>query len=320
MKHPFLLLLVLIHSGCGPVPAGQTPAPVSATPEASTYIADPVLRENLEGHVRRLAETIGPRNTKNPKGYQKAAAYLEAELTRYGYQVQRQIFQVDGHACANLWASRAGGEETLVVGAHYDTCDDTPGADDNASGCAATLELARLLKDQLEGPTVRFVFFANEEPPYFQTERMGSLVFARQCRQDGENLMGMISLESVGFFSDQPNSQRFPDGVSGFPTTGNFVGFVGDLSAKPFLQRCLDGFQAARTLPAEGLTAPGAVPGVTWSDHWSFSQCGYAALMITDTAPFRNPHYHMSTDTAETLDYDRLAAVTEGARQMILKL
>lgn len=291
----------------------------SAPASPLAWTAPPGLVENLKAHVTMLAETIGQRNTQNPEGYKKAADYLDSTLSKLGYKVHRQTYQAGGHDSVNLWVEKPGGKEVLVVGAHYDSLDSgTPGADDNASGCAATLELARLLKDSKDGPTVRFVLFANEEPPFFQTNQMGSFVYAQGCQKAGESLLGMISLESIGFYSDQAGSQQFPVGVSGYPDAGNFVAFVSDLTSKAFMERCLTGFQGAKTLHAEGLAAPGMVSGIMWSDHWAFSECGYPALMITDTAPFRNPHYHMSTDTPDTLDYEKLAAVTEGTYQMIL--
>ena len=282
--------------------------------------ADPEAVKRLEDHVRMLAETIGPRNISHPEAYKKAADYLQSQLEAMGYKVARQTFEVDGVECVNLWTDHTAGKDILVVGAHYDSCDITPGADDNASGCAATLELARRLKDSKEGPSVRFVLFANEEPPYFQTEQMGSLVYARACQKEGEKFMGMLSLESIGFYSDAKGSQKFPVGLTGYPDTGNFLGFVSDISSKALMERCLLGFKEARTMHAEGIAAPGIVSGITWSDHWSFSKCGYPAVMVTDTAPFRNPNYHAQTDTADTLDYLRLAAATEGIRQMILSL
>lgn len=317
------LLLTLMLSGClnSPSSATPTPSPATASPLAPTWKADPILRDNLKSHVVMLAETIGPRNTETPEGYKKAAAYLEAQLSKHGYKVQKQTYDVEGQSCVNLWAEKAGSAEVLVVGAHYDTLDSgTPGADDNASGCAATLELARLLKDEKDGPTIRFAFFANEEPPYFHTSAMGSYVYAQELKKTNQKLLGMISLESIGFYSDKGGSQHFPTGVSGYPDTGNFVAFISDMSSKPFLERCLAAFKEEPTMPAEGLSAPGMMEGINWSDHWAFSKSGYPALMITDTAPFRNPHYHLDSDTPDTLDYDKLAAVTEGVRRLILRL
>lgn len=319
------LLLSLMVSGClnSPSAATPTPSPANAvpSPQAISWKVDPALRDRLKAHVVMLAGTIGPRNTVTPEGYKKAEAYLQTQLEGMGYTVEKQTYDVEGQPSVNLWAEKNGGPEVLVVGAHYDTLDSgTPGADDNASGCAATLELARLLKDEVDGPTVRFLFFANEEPPYFHTSAMGSLVYATRLKEGREKLLGMISLESIGFYSDKGDSQHFPTGISGYPDTGNFVAFISDLTSKPFLDRCLAAFQEDPTMPSEGLSAPGMVEGVNWSDHWAFSKNGYPALMITDTAPFRNPHYHLDSDTPDTLDYDQLAAVTEGVYRMLLKL
>lgn len=275
----------------------------------------------MREHVEMLAGTIGQRNLAHPEGYAQAERYLSSCLSSYGYQVHRQSYPVGGQSCVNLWCERPGSAEVLVVGAHYDTLDSgTPGADDNASGCAVALELARLLRSLPGGPTVRWVLFANEEPPYFQTEAMGSYVFARACQQRGEKLLGMIALESLGYYSEEPGSQHFPLGISGYPDTGNFVAFVSDLPSAPFMERCLAGFRAGSQVPAEGLAAPGTIEGVLWSDHWGFARCGFPALMITDTAPFRNPHYHARSDTPDTLDYIKLAQVTEGIKEMLLGL
>ncbi len=285
----------------------------SATPVPPSFQAVPEITENLKRHVTTLAEEIGERNLDHPESYAKASAYLRAQLTSYGYEVQQQGYDVEGHTVENFWATRPGTfKEVLVVGAHYDSARGTPGADDNASGCAALLELARLAKSDPEGPTLRFVFFANEEPPYFYTSAMGSLVYAKSCQERQEKLIGMIALESMGFYSDDVGSQHFPPGLSGYPETGNFVGFVSDLSSSSFMGRCLEGFRSAKMFPAEGLSAPSQIEGIGWSDHWSFWQAGYPALMVTDTAPFRNPNYHRPTDTVKTLDFESLSKVVSG--------
>ncbi len=297
---------------------GSTSTPVSEQEALRNWSPDQAMVQNLKSHVVTLAQEIGERNSQKPENYRKAQEYLVHTLESYGYQVNLQAYPVADGEAANIWTVRPGSPEILVMGAHYDSFPGTPGADDNASGCAALLELGRLLKEQAGGPTVHLVFFANEEPPYFQTEAMGSLVYARASRESGLELLGMISLESLGFYSDDDQSQNFPPGITGYPETGNFVGFVSNLESKPFMERCLSAFVAADTLPAEGLAAPSAIQGVGWSDHWSFWQVGYNALMITDTAPFRNPPYHRSSDTPETLDYVRLAAVVEGVFQVVM--
>ncbi|MCA9796316.1 MAG: M28 family peptidase, partial [Candidatus Eremiobacteraeota bacterium] len=178
------------------------------------------------------------------------------------------------------------------------------------SGVAALLELASQLRGFEPGLTLRLVFFVNEEPPWFMTEDMGSLRHARGCKKRGEEIRAMVALESIGYFSDEPDSQHFPPGIEGYPTTGNFVGFVGNLSSATLVARCKTLF-APSGVAVESLAAPSMIEGVGWSDHWSFWQEGYPAVMLTDTAPFRNPNYHRSTDLPETLDYARLAQVTE---------
>lgn len=277
------------------------------------------LEQRLKTHLHRLAEEIGERNLDHPESYKKAEANLTQVMRSYGYKVHRQVYRVGRGEVANLVAIRPGNTgKTLVVGAHYDTAHGTPGADDNASGCAALLELARLLKKTKKGPTLRLVFFANEEPEYFQTEGMGSLVYARKCAKNKDQLAGMLSLECIGYYSDQPQSQKFPVGITGYPDTGNFLGFVSDLSSKPLMERCLGLFKKGSKMPAEGLAAPSFLKGIGWSDHWSFWQCGYQAVMVTDTAPFRNPNYHAHTDRLKTVDLKRLAQVVQGLEQLLL--
>ncbi len=207
------------------------------------------------------------------------------------------------------------------MGAHYDTVLDSPGADDNASGVAALLAIARELASRPQPParTVRLVAFANEEPPHFQTPRMGSLVYARRARERGDRIVAMLSLESIGYYSDAPGSQRYPLFLLGwiYPSRGDFLAFVGDVGARALVRRAIASFRRHAALPSEGAAVPGFVPGVLWSDHWSFREAGYPAIMVTGTAPFRNPHYHEPSDRPETLDYDRLARATAGLARVI---
>lgn len=323
MRFFWILLIVCLVSGCEKTQAAPTPGESSSPTPALAWTADPDLVKRLERHVVMLAKTIGRRNIENPEGYKKAEAYLAGELKKLGYQVERQVYPVGEHKSVNLWAEKSGSKDGIVVlGAHYDSADSgTPGADDNASGCAAVLELARLFRDHKEGPTLRFVFFANEEPPYFHDETMGSLVYAKKCQKEGDKILAMLSLECVGFFSEEPNSQKLPAPLaSRYPTTANFVAFVGDLGSKALMEKSLSDFRAAKTMPAEGIAAPAIIDGINWSDHWSFWQCGYPALMVTDTAIYRNPNYHLSSDTPSSLDYEKMAAVVEGVRHVVLAI
>ncbi len=278
---------------------------------------DPELARRLEEHVKMLASTIGERNLDRPEAYRSAAQYLTQQLEEMGYEVKAQLYTVEGQECANLITERAGSKPILVVGAHYDTIDFTPGADDNASGCAALLELARMLAKDEDGPTVRLVLFANEEPPYFHGQSMGSLVYAASCAEAGDKLVGMVSLESMGYFTEQPNSQQYPLGLAGTHTVGNFLAFVSDLSSQDFMRQCEKVFLQSGALEVDGIAAPAVISGIGWSDQWSFWQHGYKGFMVTDTAPYRNPNYHLSTDTPDTLDYRRLARAVHGLHAVV---
>ena len=224
----------------------------------------------------------------------------------------------------NIIAEIRGGtraNEIVVIGAHYDTVYDCPGADDNTSGVAALLELARLLKTSHPARTVRFVAFVNEEPPWFQTEDMGSLVYAVQAHKLKENIVAAVSLETIGMYSDVEGSQQYPQGFKSlFPSRGNFIAFIGDLSSHALVRDAVRSFRSAAQVPSEGSSVPALIPGVGWSDHWSFWQEGYPAIMVTDTAHFRNPNYHRPTDMPGTLDYERMARVVHGLVRVVTDL
>jgi Zn-dependent M28 family amino/carboxypeptidase len=271
-----------------------------------------------------LAGTIGGRNYMRYDGLQRAVAYLESDLRSYSYRPERQVFTVDGKEFENIEAEQSGTDDAggiIVVGAHYDTAGALPGANDNGSGVAATLELARQFAQRKLKHRVRWVLFANEEPPYFQTDGMGSYVYAKRCRERGENVLAMLSLETIGYYSDKPDSQSYPmDFHPGYPDRGNFLGFVANLKSAGLLRSALRSFRSATTLPAIGAAAPASIQGVGWSDHWSFWQFQYKALMLTDTAPFRYPYYHTAEDTPEKLDYERMARAVTGIAAIVSDL
>jgi hypothetical protein len=147
---------------------------------------------------------------------------------------------------------------------------------------------------------------------------MGSLVYAKQCRASGDGIRGAVVLESIGYFSDAPGSQPYPPPLNLFyPDKGNFVAFVGNLGSRALVHRSIASFRSRATVPSEGAAAPGFIPGVDWSDHWSFWQAGYKAVMVTCTATYRNPHYHKPTDTPDTLDYDRFARTVDGLGHVV---
>lgn len=283
-----------------------------------------LIHDNLKRHVEMLAQLIGERNVWHAEALAAAAFYIRHTLEDLGYQVGVQSFESEGMTVQNLEIELPGDtapEEIIVVGAHYDTVEGGPGANDNASGIAALLEITRLLAGKTHARTLRLVAFVNEEQPFSSGEEMGSRVYAERSRQRGEQIKAMISLETIGFYTDQAASQHYPFPFNYFyPDTGNFLGFVGNLSSWPLVRRAIGAFRASTAFPSEGVAAPSWIRGVGWSDHASFWNAGYPAIMITDTAFFRYQHYHEATDTAEKLDYRGLARVTRGLVDVAVEL
>jgi hypothetical protein len=276
---------------------------------------DRATSDRLRAHVRVLATEIGERNLDHYEGLERARAYIDQQYRAAGYDVTMRPYKHRGETFYNVEAVLPGrSSDTIVVGAHYDSVEGSPGANDNASGVAALIELARALRGSQPPMTVRFVAFANEEPPYFNTgEGMGSREYARALAASGDAPRAMFSLETVGLYSEAPGSQHYPPLIGAlYPDRGNFIGFVGDLQARALVRRTVGAFRDAATLPSEGAALPQSIPGVAWSDHRSFSEIGVPALMVTDTAPFRDPHYHRASDTAERLDYERMARLVSG--------
>jgi hypothetical protein len=277
--------------------------------------------ETMKRDVQRLAGDIGERNVSRPDMLRAAADFIEREFHQAGYTVISQRFHVHDVECRNLIVEIPGlslADEIVVVGAHYDSAQHSPGANDNGSGVAALLALARSWAGSEPARTLRFVAFVNEEPPFFQTEHMGSLVYARHCAEQGDRIVAMLSLETIGYYDSTDDSQKYPFPVGAFyPSKGDFIGFVSNTRNSPLVRRCIDAFRRNAPFPSEGGALPGFLPGVGWSDHWAFWQQGYPALMITDTAPFRYPHYHQASDTPDKLDYERMARVLSGLNQVI---
>ncbi len=279
------------------------------------------LAKSLRQTVETLATEIGERNLREYDNLCIAANWLEKVLTTDGYQVERQTYKVDGRDCSNLIVERRGKQrpdEIVLVGAHYDSAPGTPGANDNGSGTAALLDLAKRFAKTEPDRTLRFVFFVNEEPPHFQTAAMGSLVYARRCKERKDNLTAVLSLETIGYYSDEVGSQKYPPPLGAvFPNTGNFIGFVGNVDSGPLVHQVLTSFRKHAEFPSEGTSLPGTIQGVGWSDQWSFWEFGYQGVMISDTATFRYPHYHRTTDTPDKLDYDRMARVVAGIEKVV---
>lgn len=286
--------------------------------------ADPALVRRVAGHVGALAGTIGERGVYRPDAYEAARAYIRRELIGAGAEVQAQTFPSRAVACANLEVIAKGREPGLpciVVGAHYDTVQGTPGADDNATGVAALIELARSLVSGGWRRTIRLVAFANEEAPFFDGPEHGSRVYAKGLKAAGERVHLMLSLEMLGYFDRTPGSQKYPPLMAPFyPDRGDFIGLVGNIGSHARLMDLAKAFRAASAFPMEHLAAPEWVPGVALSDHHSFWREGYKAVMVTDTAFYRNPHYHLATDTPATIDEAGLGAVTAGLIGAVARL
>ncbi len=290
---------------------------------ASLSAADVILRDELKADVQHLAGDIGERNLSRYPQLNAAAEFIEKSFQQAGLQSRRDSYEVNGLASHNIEVEVPGASpEIVLVGAHYDSVFGAPGANDNGTGVAALLALARRFAGKQTQQTLRFVAFVNEEPPNFQTPKMGSLVYAGRCKARGDHIAAMISLETIGYFSDAPRSQKYPVAALGafYPKVGNFIGIVGNVRSRWLVRRAIAEFRKDGKIPAEGAALPSFIAGVGWSDQWSFWQNGYPGIMITDTAPFRYPYYHEATDTPDKLDYDRFALVVSSTEKLIQSL
>ena len=283
----------------------------------SLTLEETQLGDRLRQHIRMLGGDIGERNVWREGTLAATADYIDAAFQSMGYTVISQEFTSEGISVRNLEAGIDGGslaDEVVVIGAHYDTVMGSPGANDNGSGVAALLEIARYLHEKPAARSLRFVAFVNEEAPFFYTWDMGSHRYAHRAHERGENVVAMLSLETIGYYADTEGSQRYPNRLYAwlYPDRGDFIGFVGNIASRKLVSQCLRSFRSHTEFPSEGVTAPGGMMGIHWSDHWSFWEEGYSALMVTDTALFRYPHYHAATDTPDKIDYERLARVVSG--------
>lgn len=266
-----------------------------------------------------LAVGIGERNTLRPDALERSAVWIEERLREAGHTPVRHTYEVDRVPCSNIEVDVAGkAGETVVVGAHYDSARGSPGANDNGTGVVALLEIARRLRGMRPSRGVALVFFVNEEPPYFATEKMGSRVWAREAHERGARILGMLSLETMGFYTDAPDSQHYPFPMGAFyPGEGNFLGFIGDTDSGGLVREVVGAFRESASLPSEGAALPGHTPGVDWSDHASFWRYGWPAVMVTDTAPFRYRHYHTREDTPDKVGMESLARAVTGIEKVV---
>ena len=314
-----LIVVTISIAGCLII---DQPGSSYAGPLGPLTAEEQLSERNLRQHVNALAGNIGIRHYTQLDNYVAAQSYIFTSFKDLGYQPTAANPWGIGpnHIIANVVAELGGttrGSEILIVGAHFDSIAEGPGANDNGSGVAGTLELARLLARDPQSRTIRFVAFYNEESVY----PWGARLYAKSCREKNENIVGMICLETIGYYTDAPNSQHYPSPLSLFyPSTGNFVGFVGSVDYKPFLHDAIWAFRTQTQFPSRGVAAPGFMKDATRSDHAAFWSSGYPAVMITDTANFRYPYYHDARDTPDKIDYERLARVTLGLSRMVRSL
>ena len=298
---------------------------MSPTISFSSESADgSALTDRLRHHVQTLAGEIGERNVWRPKALRAAADYIRGEFAELGYEVAIHSYQAEGLGCDNIEVVVPGGlrnSEIIIAGAHYDTVPGGPGADDNASGIAGVIEIARLLRDTHQARTIKLVAFVNEEAPFFFFGKMGSKVYAEAARRRGDDIRVMLSLEMLGCYSDEPGSQAYPPFLRWFyPDRGNFIAFVSNIKSRRALHETAAAFRKHSDFPAEHLASPSFVPGVAWSDHLSFWRAGYPAVMVTDTAFYRYPHYHRASDTPDKIRYPEMARVVQGLAKAIAAL
>ncbi|HAM35429.1 MAG TPA: peptidase M28 [Elusimicrobia bacterium] len=284
----------------------------------------------LRSHVRLLSVDMAPRDAEHPANLDRVAAYVRAQLKASGGRVFEQVYWFGEWNARNRRVERgpyrnviaAFGPDTaerLVVGAHYDSYGVMPGADDNASGVAGLLELGRLLGRRPPRIRTELVAFSLEEPPYFATEFMGSAQYAARLKSQGVRVRAMLALEMIGYFPRASQSQSYPALLLRlfYPSRGDFIAVVGKGDLNRLVKRAM---RRVRGLPVCSIAAPSVLPGIDFSDHRSFWAQGYPAVMITDTAFYRNRNYHTAKDTIETLDFQRMAQVVDGVRAAVQDL
>ena len=311
---PILLLGGLIFSVINPLLFGV----------ASNSENIPAQADRMESDVRFLTELQPARNYLNLVSLNKAADYVFDEFSKLNCKVERQKFDAKGSEYQNVIA-HFGPEDAqrIVIGGHYDVCGDQPGADDNASAVAGLLELARLF-DELK-PELKyhyeFVAYTLEEPPFFRTDKMGSAVHAQSLKDANINVELMLSLEMIGYFSEEEGSQDYPIGLLKwfYPTKGNFIAVIGKMGQGGVVRKMKRMMKAACGIPVKSINAPVALQGIDFSDHRNYWKQGYSAFMICDTAFMRNKNYHEKSDTIDTLDFEKMSEVVKGVYWAVVK-
>ncbi len=271
-----------------------------------------VAPDRLKAHVQVLSETFHPRNWQNTQNLDRCAAYITRHFIQAGARVSEQAYKFGDRQYRNVIGKFGSDtDQRLVIGAHYDTCENTPGADDNASGVAALIELGYLLGQQPSNPAIELVAYTLEEPPFFRTAQMGSAMHANMLATQKIPVRGVIVFEMVGYYRDEPWTQSYPALLLHlmYPSRGNFVGVIGRWDQGDWIKKIKMGMKGTTPLPVYSIRAPAALPGVDFSDHLNYWSQGFQAVMLTDTAFYRNEAYHGTNDIPNRLDYTRLGNV-----------
>ncbi|SDE40079.1 M28 family peptidase [Pedobacter soli] len=277
----------------------------------------------IKAHLKALTKTPKYRTHQNIDQLNQTADYIRSVFKQYAESVYIQEYKVDQKIYKNVICSFGTSHaKRIIVGAHYDSCGEQEGADDNASGVTGLLELARLLKNQKLNHRIDLVAYTLEEPPYFRTEYMGSYVHAKWLKLNKIDVYGMISLEMIGYFKTEKKSQSYPVGILSwfYGNKGDYITMVKKFGAGKFASSFTSGFKKANTILTKTFSGPTSLPGIDFSDHLNYWKFGYSALMITDTSFYRNKNYHQVTDTMETLDINRMGKVIDGVFKTLIKI
>lgn len=278
---------------------------------------------SINSHLKNITKTPAYRNHQNIVQLNIIADYIKSNFLKYNDSVSFQEYEVDGKIYKNVICSfGTENKSRIIVGAHYDVCGDQEGADDNASGVVALLALAQQLSKQKLNKRIDLVAYTLEEPPYFRTEYMGSYIHAKYLSDHKIEVFGMLSIEMIGFFSDEKKSQNYPLGILSwfYGNKGDYITLVNKFGKGKFARQFSKRFKQSNTIKTKKFTAPKALPGIDFSDHLNYWNFGYSAMMITDTSFYRNKNYHQKTDTIATLDIHRMAKVIDGIFLALLKL
>ncbi|WP_223609108.1 M28 family peptidase [Chryseobacterium sp. OSA05B] len=298
--------LIFIAVFCFATDSGNRPVQKSPVPADINLV---------KSHLKALTQIPEFRNHKNVDQLNAVADYIKQDFSKYGDSTTFQEYTIEGKTYKNVITSfGTEHQKRIIIGAHYDVCGDQQGADDNATGVTALLELARMLKDQKLNYRIDLVAYTLEEPPYFRTENMGSHIHAQYLKDSNIDVYGMASVEMIGYFKDGKDSQSYPLGILSwvYGNKGDFITLVKKFGAGDFVNNFRTQFKEANQIKTETFTAPKFIKGTDFSDHLNYWKFGYSALMITDTSFFRNKNYHETTDTVETLDLPRMTKVIDG--------